>query len=92
MFKFGAAQGAGAGARLGEFEGAVVGVVCAQGEREVTPMQKHWDLIFGVAGTGATLTLTQFNQLLACGAGVLTIFILVLRLMREWRNRNNKPE
>jgi hypothetical protein len=55
-------------------------------------MEKHWDIAFGSGGTVAVITLAQFNQALACGAGLLTLAILALRLGREWRNRNQPPK
>lgn len=58
----------------------------------MTRMQKHWDVIFGAGGVAATWGLTRVNLFLAFVAGVLTVFILTLRLAREWRNRNKPPE
>lgn len=55
-------------------------------------MQKHWDVLFGAGGIATTLTLTQFNQMLACAAGLVTLFVLVMRARREWRHRNKPPE
>jgi hypothetical protein len=53
-------------------------------------MEKHWDIAFGGTSTVAVITLAQFNQFMACAAGLLTISIL--RLGREWRNRNQPPK
>lgn len=58
----------------------------------MTYMQKHWDVMFGAGGILTTLTLTQVNQLLALGVGLLTLFVMMLRARREWRSRNKAPE
>lgn len=56
-------------------------------------MNKQWDIIFGTAGTIGTITLAQVNAILACFAGLLTIFVMAMRARREWRNRNdNTPD
>lgn len=49
---------------------------------------KKFDVIFGTAGTTATLTLNQINSILALVAGLLTVGVMFLRLRREWKNRN----
>lgn len=55
-------------------------------------MHKHWDICFGVVGTGTTFSLAAINAALACAAGVITITVLLFRLRREWRNRNQPPD
>lgn len=53
-------------------------------------MNKHTDIMLGAAGTTATITLAQFNEVMGALAATLTVAWLILRLFREWRNRNNK--
>lgn len=43
-------------------------------------------VLFGAAGTAATFAL--LNSALGCVAGVLTILLLLGKLRKEWRNRN----
>lgn len=44
---------------------------------------------FAIGGTGimATISLAQFNQMLACGVGILSIAVMTMRLAREWRRK-----
>lgn len=49
------------------------------------------DLSIGAVGLFGTISLGQFNQLIACGVGLLTLACLGFRLCREIRNRNNPP-
>lgn len=51
---------------------------------------KHFDIQFGFAGGIATITLNQFNSIIACVVGLLTVGVMLLRLRREWKNRNVK--
>lgn len=53
---------------------------------------KHGDIVFGAVGTVGTITLTQFNAMLACAAGILTVGVMALRFRREWKNRNQPPK
>lgn len=53
---------------------------------------KQWDLCFGAAGTAGTFTLANVSQFFACIAGGITVAILLLRLRREWLNRNTPPD
>ena len=46
------------------------------------------DIAFGFIGTSATFGLSQINLVLGCAAGVLTIAVMIIRLRKEWRNRN----
>lgn len=55
-------------------------------------MKKYWDVLFGTGGFLTSLTLAQWNQLVALAVGLLTLFILIMRSRREWRNRNKPPE
>ena len=52
---------------------------------------KHGDILFGAIGTSATFGLAQFNQILACIAGVMTIIVMAVKLRKEWKSRNEKP-
>ena len=54
-------------------------------------IMKHGDILFGTIGTSATFGLAQFNQVLACIAGVLTIIVMSVKLLKEWKSRNEKP-
>lgn len=49
---------------------------------------KHFDLMFGIVGTVGTATLSQINTALAFVAGVLTVFVMAMRALHEWRRRN----
>lgn len=49
---------------------------------------KHGDIVFGTVGTAGTFTLAQFNTLLGCAAGILTVAVMVFKLRREWIDRN----
>lgn len=51
-------------------------------------MKQHWDLIVGSFGALGTLTLSQVNGLLAFATGAITLIVMVLKLRREWLNRN----
>ena len=53
---------------------------------------KNGDIVFGTLGTVGTITLAQFNAILACGAGLLTVGVMGLRLRREWKHRNDPPK
>jgi len=55
-----------------------------------TQRMKHWDAIFATAGLGGTLALV--NTYLATVIAVLTCTMLILRLRREWKNRNEPPK
>lgn len=46
---------------------------------------KHGDIIFGVIGTGSTIGFAFFNGVLASIAGVLTILVMSIRLLREYK-------
>ena len=56
-----------------------------------TKIMKHGDILFGAIGTSATFGLAQFNQILACIAGVMTIIVMAVKLRKEWKSRNEKP-
>jgi hypothetical protein len=56
-------------------------------------MKNHWDWIFGSVGTLGTITLGHVNAALACATGLLTVCVMLLKLRREWKNRNTpKPD
>lgn len=51
-------------------------------------MKNNGDIFFGAVGTGASAIIATYHQLL--GALVITIVcgIMLLRLRKEWRNRD----
>lgn len=52
-------------------------------------MRNHnWDITFGAAGTIGTVGLSQINLMLGFLAGVLTVAVMLLRLRKEWKDRN----
>lgn len=51
-------------------------------------MKHHWDLVVGSLGTVGALTLSQVNGLLAFATGAITLIVMVLKLRKEWLNRN----
>lgn len=53
---------------------------------------KHGDIVFGTIGTLGTITLTQFNAMLAFAAGILTVGVMALKFRREWKSRNQPPK
>lgn len=54
----------------------------------MTNTMKSGDIIFGAVGTSATFGLTQINLTLGCIAGVLTVIVMLLKLRKEWRDRD----
>ena len=46
------------------------------------------DIAFGVIGTAGTFGLGQINLVLGCTAGVLTIAVMLMRLRKEWRDKD----
>jgi hypothetical protein len=55
-------------------------------------MNRHWDLAFGTGGFIGTITLAQINTAIACAVGLTTLAVMGLRLRREWRHRNKRPD
>lgn len=53
---------------------------------------RHGDIAFGAIGTAGTFTLAHVNLLLGCIAGALTVGVMLLRLRKEWKHRNDPPE
>lgn len=53
-------------------------------------MSKNSDVILGAVVSG--FSLAEINVALGCVCAALTAVILVLRLRREWRDRNRPPE
>jgi hypothetical protein len=51
-------------------------------------MNNHGDIAFGVVGTIGTIGLGTINVMLGCFAGILTCGVMLLRLRKEWRNRD----
>lgn len=49
---------------------------------------KHGDVLFGAVGTVGTFGLAQFNLLLGCVAGLLTVAVMGMKARKEWRDRN----
>jgi hypothetical protein len=55
-------------------------------------MHKHWDILLGTGGFFGVIKLSTINEVLACVAGLTTVSILIIRLGREWKNRNQPPK
>jgi len=49
-------------------------------------------VLLGTIGTAATFILSHFDKVLAIAAGILTVALLLLKLRREWRHRNDPPQ
>ena len=58
----------------------------------MTKIMKNWDIPFGASGFVATISIATVNQAMATVIALMTIFILSLRMCREWKNRNKPPE
>ena len=50
---------------------------------------KHGDILFGAIGTSVTFGLAQFNLILGCIAGVMTVIVMSIKLRKEWKHRND---
>lgn len=60
---------------------------------------KHGDIILGTVGSTATFTLGALNFWLGIAAGVLTVSVMSVRLIREllkfrrdWKHRNDSTD
>lgn len=56
----------------------------------MTQPMKNWDALFATAGF--TGTITFINTFLGTTIALLTVTVLVFRLRREWRHRNDQPK
>lgn len=46
------------------------------------------DFLIGGSGIFATITLAQFNHMVACAVGLVSLAVMALRLGREWKRKN----
>ena len=62
----------------------------AEGENTtgVKPMSKHWDTIFGTTMAAGTITLAHINTAIGISVGLVSLFIVIIRARKEWKNRN----
>jgi len=52
---------------------------------------KHGDVMFGAAGSLATFVASHFNEFLGSAVGLVSLAVMLLRLRREWKHRNDAP-
>lgn len=48
-------------------------------------------VLLGTIGTTITFILSNFDKVLAYVAGILTVVLLILKVRREWKHRNDPP-
>ena len=52
---------------------------------------KHGDVMLGAAGSVATFVASHFNEFLGSCVGLVSLAVMLLRLRREWKHRNEPP-
>lgn len=52
-------------------------------------MKRNFDLLFGAAGSGGALWLTHINVCLGIMVATVTLAIMLIRLRKEWKHRND---
>jgi hypothetical protein len=58
-----------------------------KGKMDIRELINH-NVLFGTIGTATTFLASHFNYALGCFAGMLTVGILLIRIRKEWRHRN----
>lgn len=53
-------------------------------------MNRHIDTILGMFGAILTFIVSHFNELIGAAVGLVSLGVMLLRLRREWRMRNEK--
>lgn len=50
---------------------------------------KHTDVCFGFVMTAVTWTVSHFNEIVGACIGVTSLAVMIIRLRREWKHRND---
>jgi hypothetical protein len=55
-------------------------------------MKNDHDVVFGFLTSAITFIVSHFNAIIGGCIGVISLGIMLLRLRREWKHRNDPPE